>query len=66
MIGGSACHSIHMATDVFVARLGIVFFELKVFFDCHGSPILYRHGSLVPLLPCVMCRLDNFSRSALL
>jgi hypothetical protein len=27
-----------------------------IFFDWYGSPMLYRNGSLVPLLPCVMCR----------
>jgi len=55
MIGGSACHDIHMAVDVLVACVGIVFFELKVFFDRHilcpimvgleltaGRPVLKR------------------------
>jgi hypothetical protein len=40
MIGGTPCHSIHMAIDVLVARLRVMFFELKVFFNCHSLPML--------------------------
>src|SRR5437879_13682115 len=54
MIGGSACHGIYMAIDVLVACVRIIFLELKVFFNRHGSLMLYRHGPLA-LLPFVIC-----------
>ncbi len=49
MVGCSARYSIHMAVDVFIACIGITFFELKVLFNRHGSLMLDRHGPLVPL-----------------
>src|SRR5437764_14370787 len=36
MIGGSACHGKHIAIDVLIACVGIVFLELKVFFNRHN------------------------------
>ena len=55
MIGGSTCHGIHMVIDVLVAYVRIIFLELKVFFNGHGSPILYRHGPFVSPFPFRMC-----------